>query len=87
MNFDFPYMKNMKLQTKMILLIFSLLLFVAFVGSSFSLQLISNILEEQIGRRALKISQTISLIPEVKEDLEKGDVKNSRIQFIAEKTR
>lgn len=77
----------MKLQTKMILLIFSLLLFVAVVGSSFSLQLISNILEEQIGRRALKISQTISLIPEVKEDLEKGDFKNSRIQFIAEKIR
>lgn len=80
-------MKNMKLQTKMILLIFALLLFVAVVGSSFSLQLISTILEEQIGRRALKISQTIALIPDVKEDLEKADLGNSRIQSIAEKIR
>lgn len=80
-------MKNMKLQTKMILLILTLLLFVAVVGSSFSLQLISTILEEQIGRRALKISQTIALIPEVREDLEKADLNTSRIQSIAEKIR
>lgn len=87
MNVGHSYMKNMKLQTKMILLILALLLFVAVVGSSFSLQLISTILEEQIGRRALKISQTISLIPDVREDLEKGDLHNSRIQSIAEKIR
>ena len=87
MSFEFSYMKNMKLQTKMILLIFALLLFVAVVGSSFSLQLISSIIEEQIGRRALKISQTIALIPEIIEDLEKGDLRKSRIQFIAEKIR
>lgn len=87
MSFELSYMKNMKLQTKMILLIFALLLFVAVVGSSFSLQLISTIIEEQIGRRALKISQTIALIPEIKKDLEKGDLRKSRIQFIAEKIR
>lgn len=87
MSLEFSYMKNMKLQSKMILLILALLLFVAVVGSSFSLQLIATILEEQIGRRALKISQTISLIPEIKEDLEKGDLTHSRIQNIAEQIR
>ena len=82
MSLQFSYVSNMKLQTKMILLILALLIFVAVVGSSFSLRLISTILEEQIGRRALKISQTIALIPELKEDLQRGDLSQSRIQSI-----
>ncbi len=77
----------MKLQTKMILLILSLLLFVAIVGGTFSLRLISSILENQIGSRALKVSQTVSIIPEIRQDLEKGDLVHSRIQEIAEKIR
>lgn len=87
MSFRFSYMNNMKLQTKMILLILALLIFVAVVGSSFSLRLISTILEEQIGRRALKISQTIALIPELQEDLQRGDLTQSKIQSIAENIR
>jgi two-component system CitB family sensor kinase len=77
----------MKLQTKMILLILSLLLFVAIVGGTFSLRLISSILENQIGSRALKVSQTVAIIPEIRQDLEKGDLVHSRIQEIAEKIR
>ena len=80
-------LKNMKLQTKMILLILSLLIFVAVVGSSFSLQLISSVLEDQIGRRALKVSQTVALIPQIKKDLENADLEKSQIQAIAESIR
>jgi len=77
----------LKLRTKMLLLIISLLLFISIAGGLFSLQLISSILENQIGKRALKVSQTVALIPEIQEDLEKGDLKQSRIQEIAEKIR
>ncbi len=78
---------EMKLQTKMIFLILSLLIFVTVSGSAFSLKLISSILEHQIGSRALKISQTVALIPEIREDLEHGNLEKSRIQDIAEKIR
>lgn len=81
------HLKLMKLQTKMILLILALLLFVAVVGGIFSLRQISIILESQIGSRALKVSQTVALIPELKHDLEKGDIHSSRIQSIAETIR
>jgi len=79
--------RPMKLQTKMILLILSLLLFVAIAGTAFSLKLIASILENQIGSRALKVSQTVALIPEVKKDLEQGHLEHSEIQDIAEKIR
>jgi two-component system CitB family sensor kinase len=79
--------KPMKLQTKMILLISSLLLFVAVAGTAFSLKLISSILENQIGSRALKISQTVALIPEIRQDLQQGRLDQSRIQAIADKIR
>ena len=87
MNYHSQLFKDLKLQTKMILLILSILIFVTVVGSSFSLRLISSVLEEQIGKRALKVSQTIALIPLIREDLEKGDLSSSRIQEIAEKIR
>lgn len=76
--------KPIKLQTKMILLILSLLIFVAVAGTTFSLRLISSILENQIGSRALKISQTVALIPEIQQDLQQGRLDHSRIQDIAE---
>lgn len=79
--------KPMKLQTKMILLILSLLLFVAIAGTAFSLKLITSILENQIGSRALKVSQAVALIPEIQQDLEQGHLEHSRIQGIAEKIR
>jgi len=77
----------MNLQRKMILLIFSLLLLIAFVGGIFSWNQVSAILEDQIGHRALRVAQTVALIPEVQEDLQKGDLQTSRIQEIAERIR
>jgi len=71
----------------MILLILAILLFVAAAGSIFSLRLISTILENQIGSRALRISQTVALIPEIQQDLLKDRPDDSRIQAIAEKIR
>ncbi|WP_457577780.1 ATP-binding protein [Desulfomarina sp.] len=76
-----------KLQTKMVLLILCLVLCIVGVGGFFSLKLISSILEEQMGSRALKVSQTVSLIPEIKRDLEQGDLEHSSIQKIVEKIR
>ena len=76
-----------KLQTKMVLLILCLILCIVGVGGFFSLKLISSILEEQMGSRALKVSQTVSLIPEIKRDLEQGDLAHSSIQNIVEKIR
>ncbi len=87
MKFLFSSLQQMKLQSKMILLILGLLLFVMVAGGIFSLNQISTILENQIGRRALKVSQTVALIPEIKKALELGDSSTRRVQEIAEKIR
>ncbi len=87
MKLSIPPLKPMKLQSKMILLILALLLFVAVVGGIFSLSQIAKILEKQIGSRALNVSQAIALIPSIRQDLEKGDLEHSRIQVIAETIR
>lgn len=79
--------KPMKLQNKMILLIVGLLLLVATVGGIFSLHIISSILEDQIGSRALKVSQTVAKIPQVREDLQKDDYTLSGLQEIIEPIR
>jgi len=83
----FSTMKPKKLQTKMILLILGLILCIVGVGGVFSLQLISSILEEQMGSRALKVSQTVALIPDIRRDLERGNIEHSSIQLIVEKIR
>ncbi len=75
-----------KLKTKLIIFIISLVLFqVAMIGIV-SINIISNITEEQIGKRALKVSQTVSLIPEIRDNLIKKDPLG-RIQEIAEEIR
>ena len=71
----------------MVLLILGLILCIVGVGGVFSLKLIASILEKQMGGRALNVSQTVSLIPEVKRDLERGDLSQSSIQSIVEKIR
>lgn len=58
-------MKTIKLQTKMVLLIFGLLLFVLVVLGSLFSQMLSETLEEQIGKRALHVAETIASIPVV----------------------
>ena len=79
--------KPMKLQSKMIMLIMALLLFVAMAAGIFSLHMISTILENQIGSRALRVSQAVANIPEIRKDLERGDIKTSSIQEITQKIR
>lgn len=76
-----------KLKTKMILLIVSLILFLVITGGALALHFISSLVEEQIGSRALAVSQTVSRIPQIIADLEKGDLETSSIQTIAEKIR
>ncbi|MBW2660203.1 MAG: sensor histidine kinase, partial [Deltaproteobacteria bacterium] len=83
----FSTMKPRKLQTKMILLIVGLIICIVGVGGIFSLHLISSILEEQMGSRALKVSQTVALIPDIRRDLERADLEKSSIQYIVEKIR
>ena len=77
----------LKLQSKMILLIVSLLLFVTVVCGFFAMQMIGTILENQIGSRALKVSQAVARIPQIQNDLERGDLATSRIQEITRKIR
>ncbi|MCP4295001.1 MAG: sensor histidine kinase [Proteobacteria bacterium] len=76
-----------KLETKLVLLIFALVFFLVTIIGSFSIRIISTLLEEQIGTRALKVSQTVSLIPEVQRGLIKGDLESSKIQEVAESIR
>lgn len=71
----------------MILLIVSLLFFVVVLGGGFSLHLISTILEEQIGSRALKVSQTVANIPLVRKELVLGHPGTSQLQELAERIR
>jgi two-component system CitB family sensor kinase len=58
-------MKTIKLQTKMVLLIFGLLLFVLVVLGSLFSHMLSETLEDQIGKRALHVSETVASIPAV----------------------
>ncbi len=87
MAFRTDTLRPMKLQTKMILFILALILFVGLVGGGFFLRLISTTLEKQIGSRALKVAQTVALIPEIREDLQRASLADSRIQGLAEKIR
>lgn len=79
--------KPIKLQTKMILLILGLLLIATLIGGTFSIGLISSILEEQISQRAMQVSQTVAMMPLVQEDLGRGNLDESRIQEIVENIR
>ncbi len=75
-----------KLMTRMVFLMVGFVLLQIIVIGSFFLNQVSLILEEQIGKRALQVSQSVSLIPEVRAALEKQDP-DSIIQTIAESIR
>lgn len=76
-----------KLEAKLSILILGLIILVMSVIGFISLRTISVILEEQIGRRALRVSQAVSLIPEIRETLENGKPEDLVIQQIAERIR
>lgn len=75
-----------KLLTRMVVLMVGFTLLQTLVIGSFFLNQVSLILEDQIGKRALQVSQSVSLIPEIRDALEKEDP-DARIQAIAEPIR
>ncbi|NDI37124.1 ATP-binding protein [Chengkuizengella sediminis] len=79
-------MKPLKLQTKMALLILTLLVFVIVILSSVFAYFISNSLEDQIGSRALNIAKTVAIMPEIREGF-KSEAPSSIIQPLAEEVR
>lgn len=81
------YLYPRKLQSKLVLLILAIIIFQMVVIGTFTVRMISKLLEEQIGSRALKVSQAVSQIPSIQEALEIGDIASSPIQEIAETIR
>ena len=82
----FSYLHPITLRTRLLLLVTVLIVFMlGFIGMVFS-NSIAQILEEQIGERALKVAQSVSRIPQVRDGLVNGDPEG-RIQVIAEEIR
>ncbi len=82
----FTRLQPRKLKTKLILFILGLVVLQIAVIGIISIKTISGITEEQIGKRAMKVSQTVSLIPEIREALLIRDP-DGRIQEIADSIR
>jgi two-component system CitB family sensor kinase len=76
----------MRLQTKLILIICSLLALVIVSLGGIFYYVITSTLEEQIGTRALKVAETVAVIPEVRKAFSSGDP-SVIIQPIAETIR
>lgn len=81
------YLYPRKLKSKLVVLILAIIFFQMGVIGTYTGRMISELLEEQIGSRALKVSQAVSEIPSIQKALEKGDFTNSPIQEIAETIR
>jgi len=77
---------EMKLRTKMILLIVSLIVIVMISLAYFFQQMLSLTIKEQIGSRALAVAETVALIPEIREAFSDKDP-SKRIQPIVEEIR
>lgn len=74
------------LQQRMSILVTILVIFMlGLIGMLFS-NSIAHILEDQIGKRALRVAQTVSQIPEIRHKLVMGDP-DGRIQTVAERIR
>ncbi|MEC0239849.1 sensor histidine kinase [Paenibacillus dokdonensis] len=56
----------MKLQTKLILIICSLLTFIILSLSGIYYIVITNVFDNQIGERALKVAETVAIMPEIR---------------------
>jgi len=77
------FLRPVTFQARMILLVTVLVIFqLGLMGMIFS-HTIAVMLEDQIGKRALRVSQTVSRIPEIQKLLFEGDPEG-RIQEIAE---
>ncbi|UUZ93690.1 sensor histidine kinase [Paenibacillus sp. P25] len=76
----------MRLQTKLILIICSLLALVIVSLGGIYYYVITNALEEQIGNRALKVAETVAVMPEIRNAFHTADP-SAVIQPIAESIR
>ncbi|WP_148927950.1 sensor histidine kinase [Paenibacillus methanolicus] len=76
----------MRLQTKLILLLCSLLAFVTVSLGGIFYVVITTLLDKQIGARALTVAETIAIMPEIRDAFNDPDP-SARIQPIAESAR
>ena len=74
------------LQTRMILLVCLLVLSLTLAAGGMYTAMIGNVLEEQIGKRALQVSETVAQIPLVREQIGKAQP-DGTLQQLAEKIR
>ena len=79
-------LRHLSLQSKMIIFIVALVLFQIGVMGFVSTNLIDTILEDQLGKRVLDVSQTIATMPEVARLLEEQDP-DGKLQVVAEAIR
>ena len=77
---------RISLQSKMVISIVALVLFQLSIVGVVSIQLISGILEDQMGKRVLSVSQAIANMPKLAELIEQEDPKGE-IQILAETIR
>ncbi|WP_022851514.1 ATP-binding protein [Limisalsivibrio acetivorans] len=77
------FIKPKTLQNKLILIISGLVVLQMIALGTMSLQIIAEILENQIGKRALSVSKTVSEIPSIRKEIMHGDPEG-RIQGIVE---
>ena len=76
----------MSLQTRMILLVCLLAVLLTLVAGGMYTIMIGEVLEEQIGKRALQVSRTVAQIPLVKEQIIKP-LPEGKLQQLAEQIR
>ena len=79
-------LRNFSLQSKMIIFIVALVLFQIGIMGVISSNLVDSILEDQLGKRVLSVSQTIANMPEVARLLEAKDP-DGKLQVMAEEIR
>jgi len=80
------FLRNLSLQSKMIIFIMALVLFQLGIMAMVSTNLVDTILEDQLGKRVLGVSQTIASMPEVASLLEEQDPEG-KLQVLAEEIR
>ena len=80
------FIKKASLQTRMILLVSLLVLLLVLIASGIYTAIIGDILEQQIGQRALQMAETVARIPLVQEQIVKPHAEG-RLQDLAEKIR
>ncbi len=84
--FLWRWIKAQKLMIRIVSLMVGGLVLQLFILATFFLYQMSGVIEEQIGQRALQVSQTISIMPSIRDALEQQDPQGI-IQPLAEKIR